>query len=162
YVSPFAFPLIRWIIATVEFLFSLLVVFAVFLFLKDTWTIHIIILPLIIIPWSLLGLGAGMTAAVLFTFFRDIRPIVQMLLMIAFFSAPILFKPGLFETQSLQAQLLTWHPITYFAALFQKPFHQGIWPASLDWGISMIISLLCVWGGFYLMNRFKGKFYYYL
>jgi ABC-type polysaccharide/polyol phosphate export permease len=162
YVSPFAFPFTRWIIASVEFLFSLIVVFAIFLFLKASWTIHIIILPLIIIPWSLMGLGGGMIAAVLFTFFRDIRPIVQMSLMIAFFSAPILFRIALFDTHSLQAKMLKWHPITYFAALFQKPFYEAAWPDSIDWGVSMIISLICLAIGWYMVDRYKDRFYYYL
>ncbi len=161
-ISPFAFPLTRWLIASVEFLFSLCVVFAVFAFLKDHWTIHILILPLIIIPWSLLGLGVGLIAAVLFVFFRDIRPILQMLLMMAFFSAPILFKPDLFDTARIQATILRWHPITYFAALFQKPFYQAQWPGAMDWGVSLGIAAAALLTGIYLMNRYKHKFYFYL
>lgn len=162
YVSPFAFPLTRWIIATVEFFFSLIIVFIVFAVLKDSWTIHILVLPLIIIPWSLLGLGMGMMVAVLFTFFRDIRPIVQMALLATFFSSPILFKPGLFDFQSIQATMLKWHPITYFAALFQKPFHEAIWPGYLDWSVAFGVSLLALGAGYYLMNRYKDKFFFYL
>ena len=62
-------------------------------FLKKRWTVHV---------WSCRwprcrgrssALGLGLFCATLFTFFRDIRPIVQMALMFAFFSAPILFRP---------------------------------------------------------------------
>ncbi len=162
YVSPFAFPLTRWIIVSVEFLFSLVVVFIVFLFLKETWSIHIIVLPLVIIPWSLMGLGSGMIAAVMYTFFRDIRPIVQMCLMIAFFSAPILFRPILFNAQSPQATILQWHPFTYFAALFQKPFYEATWPGTMDWGVSTIMSLIFLVTGWYMVDRYKPRFYFYL
>ncbi|RMI09571.1 MAG: hypothetical protein D6681_07015 [Calditrichaeota bacterium] len=162
YVSPLAFPVARWIIASVEFLFSLIVVFGVFLFLKESWTVHILVLPLIIIPWSLFGLGAGMVTAVLYTFFRDIRPIVQMLLMVAFFSAPILFKPQLFDMHAIQTTMLKWHPITYFAALFQKPFHEGAWPGTMDWVVSFSIAMFSLALGYYLMRRYQGRFYFYL
>ena len=162
YVSPFVFPMIRWLVASVEFLFSLVVLFAIFAILKDNWTIHILILPLTIIPWSMLGLGMGMIAAVLFVFFRDIRTIVQMLLMIAFFSAPILFKPVMFDTQSIQSTMLKWHPVTYFAALFQKPFYEASWPCALDWGVSMGFAGVSLLIGYALVHRYKPKFYYYL
>ena len=161
-VSPYAFPLTRWLIASIEFCFSLAVMFAVFVFLKDQWTIHLLILPLVILPWALLGLGVGMISAVLFIFFRDIRPLLQVLLMAAFFSAPILFKPGLFNDQSLQSAIVKWHPVTYFAALFQKPFHEGAWPAAGDWIISFSLALSALWLGAWLIDRYKSKFYFYL
>ena len=162
YVSPFTFPLTRWLIASVEFLCSLLVVFAVLAFLKGVWTIHLVVLPLAIIPWSLLGLGVGMMCAVLFTFFRDVRPIVQMTLMLAFFSSPILFKPDLFPDSSLQASIVQWHPITYFAALFQKPIYMAAWPDAADWIITFTTGLTCLFVGYALMRRYRGQFYFYV
>ena len=161
-VSPFVFPLTRWLVATFEFFFSLVVMFVVFLILKDQWSVHILILPLAIIPWSMLGLGVGMISAVLFTFLRDIRPIMNMVLMILFFSAPILFSPQIFEAGSLQESMLKWHPITYYAALFQKPVHLGIWPDALDWGISLGLGAAALLAGIFLIHRYRGKFYFYL
>lgn len=162
YVSPFSFPFTRWIISGVEFLFSLSVVFLIFLFLKENWTIHVIVLPLIILPWAMLGLGVGMIGAVLFTFFRDVKPLIQMVLTFIFFTSPILFKADLFEPHTLQARLMQWHPITYFAALFQKPMYQGAWPGMADWAISFSVSFLFLIAGYYLLNRYRGKFYFYL
>lgn len=162
YVSPFSFPLTRWIISNVEFFFSLSVVFVIFLFLKQNWTIHVLILPLIILPWAVMGLGVGMIGAVLYTFFRDVKPLIQMLLTFIFFTSPILFKADLFDSQSLQAQLMRWHPITYFAALFQKPMYQGSWPGLADWAIALSISITLLLLGYYLMNRYRTKFYFYL
>lgn len=59
YVSQFAFPLNRWLTASFEFLFSIIVAFLIFAFLKTEWTIHLIILPLAIIPWAIFGMGLG-------------------------------------------------------------------------------------------------------
>ncbi len=162
YVSPSAFPITRWIIATVEFLFSLTVVFVIFLFLKENWSYHIIILPAIIIPWALLGLGVGMLSAVLYTFFRDIKPLIQMSLTLVFFSSPILFKANLFDPHSLQARLMKWHPITYFAALFQKPMYEAAFPGSIDWLVSVSVSLFFLIVGYVIMQRYRGRFFFYL
>ena len=162
YISPLTLPLTRWLIAGVEFLFSLAVVLTIFLFIKQSWTIHLLILPVASIPWALIGLGTGLICAVLFTFFRDTRPIIQMVLMLAFFSSPILFKADLFAEGSLQAALVKWHPITYFAALFQKPIYYSQWPDTIDWLVTFASSVVVLVIGYYLMERFKSRFYFYL
>jgi lipopolysaccharide transport system permease protein len=161
-VSPFVFPLSRWLIASAEFLFAFVVVLALFLVLKTDWTVHLVVLPLAMIPWAVLGLGIGMIFAVVFVFFRDIRQVVQMLLMFTFFSSPILFKADLFAEHSLQAALLRLHPVTYFAALFQKPLYYAAWPSVADWGVSISISSLSLFVGWSLLYRLKGRFYFYL
>jgi len=162
YVSPLAFPANKFIISTFEFLFSITVAFILFAFLKENWTIHLIILPLSIIPWALFGIGLGMISAVLFTFFRDVRPLIQMILTLVFFTSPILFHKNIFEPGSLQANLMQYHPITYFAALFQKPVYEAVWPSDIDWIISISISLFTLVTGYNLIQKFKNKFYFYL
>ncbi|MEK7250348.1 MAG: hypothetical protein AAB209_08010 [Bacteroidota bacterium] len=162
YVSPFALPLTRWAIASIEFLFSLTVVFGFFAILTHSFTIHLIVLPLAIIPWALLRLGVGLMSAVAFTFFRDVRTILQMVLMFAFFSSPILFRADMFEAGTLQAKLVALHPITYFAALFQKPIYHAVFPSSTDWIVSFSPAVVSVLVGAWLVNKYKGEFYFYL
>jgi len=161
-ISPLVFPASRWIVASVEFFFSLLVVFLLFLVIKDSWTVHLLIIPLAIVPWSVMALGVGMISAVLFTFFRDVRTIVQMVLMLVFFSAPILFHRELFPEGSLQAAMLQWHPLTYFAALFQKPIYYGVWPDLVDWYVTAIIAISTLGLAWSLVDKYKNRFYFYL
>ncbi len=161
-VSPAAFPISRWFIATAEFGFSLTVMIVLFVFIKDRWTVHLVMLPLAFIPWSMLGLGVGMTTAVCYTFFRDVKPMIQMALMLLFFSAPILFHASLFENASLQARLMQWHPMTYLAALWQKPVYQAVWPAFQDWAISFAQGFLWLGIGMWALRRNGKKLYYYL
>ena len=160
YVSPFAFPINRWIIAGFEFLFSITVAFILFAFLKKDWSIHLIILPVSFIPWAITGLGMGMICAVLYTFFRDIKPFVQLVLTLTFFTSPILFNRSVFEPGSFQAQIMDWHPVTYFAELFQNPVYLSQWPSLNSWIITFGISALTLAVGMYLINKFKSKFYY--
>jgi len=162
YVSPLAFPCIRWIVASIEFLFSFIVVLLLFVFIKDTWTIHLLILPVSIMLWSIFGLGLGLICAVIFTFFRDIKPIVQMFMMFIFFSSPILFKSEMFKDHAVQSMLLRLHPMTYFASLFQKPIYYALWPSYTDWGITMGCSVTAIALGYYLEQKFKSRFYFYL
>ncbi|MDH4070021.1 MAG: ABC transporter permease [Ignavibacteria bacterium] len=161
-VSPMVLPMTRWIMASVEFVFSMVVVFLLFGFLKPTWTVHLVVLPLSVLPWSLFGLGLGLIAAVLFTFFRDVRPIVQMVLMLTFFSSPILFRPDIFGEGTLQSAIIQFHPMTYFSALFQKPVYFAQWPSPEDWVVSFLLSLLAMAAGITMMRRYSSRFYYYL
>jgi ABC-type polysaccharide/polyol phosphate export permease len=161
-VSPFVFPLSRWLLATVEFLFAFAVVLALFSVLKADWTVHLVILPLALLPWALLGLGTGMLCAAVYVFFRDIRQVVQTGLLFVFFTSPILFRADLFAEGSVQARLLRLHPITYFAALVQKPLYYAVWPSALDWAVSMGVSSALLAGGWFAMHRLKNRFYFYL
>lgn len=162
YISPFAFPLNRWFISSIEFLFSISVAFLIFALLKENWTIHLIILPLAIIPWALLGLGIGMICAVFYTEFRDVKPLVQLLLVLTFFTSPILFQKDLFQPDSIQGQLMLWHPFTYFAALFQKPIYHLTWPGTEDWIISISSAACSLIIGYQLIKRNKSKIYFHL
>jgi ABC-type polysaccharide/polyol phosphate export permease len=162
HVSPFAFPINKLIISSFEFLFSIVVAFALFAFLKENWTIHLIIIPLAIIPWAVFGFGLGLICAVLYTFFRDVKPLVQMILTLVFFTSPILFSSSVFPADSFQARVMDFHPITYFASLFQKPVYNAVWPSEIDWAVSIVISLVSLLVGLRLINKYKSKFYYYL
>jgi len=160
--SPMSLPLSRWLVASAEFGFSFGALALVLLFVKDRWTIHVIVLPLSMLPWALAALGVGLCCATLFTFFRDVRPVVQLALMFAFFTAPILFHPDLFPPGSAQARLLGWHPLTYLAALFQKPLYMGRWPTAVDWTVSWTAALAALALGLSALHWARPRLYFYL
>ncbi len=161
YVSPIILPITKWLIATMDFMIAFVVLLFLLTFLKENWTIHLIVLPLSMIPWALLGLGLGLILSVLYTFFRDIKPIVQMFLMFTFFSSPILIKIDVFSGL-FQESILRFHPLTYFAALFQKPIYYSAWPNLIDWVFSFTTGIISLAVGYFLINHYRNKFYYYL
>jgi lipopolysaccharide transport system permease protein len=161
-VSPFALPVARWLVATAEFGFSFVALLLVLAALEERWTVHSVALPLAALLWSFLGLGLGLASAALFTFFRDIRPVVQTGLMFAFFSAPILFRADVFPAGTLQASMLAWHPATYLAALFQKPIYYHAWPGLRDWTVSFVAASLSLLAGGALVSANRRRFYFYL
>lgn len=162
YVSPFALPMTRWVIASIEFLISLSIVFGFFMLIKHPFTVHLVILPLAVVPWAILGLGVGLCCAVGFTFFRDLKTVVQMSLMLVFFSSPILFRADAFDPASLQAAVVRFHPMTYFAALFQKPIYHEVFPSQTDWIVSFGFAIVSLISGALLTKKYKGELYYYL
>jgi ABC-type polysaccharide/polyol phosphate export permease len=160
--SPFSLPLARWVVASAEFGFSFAAVALVLALVKDRWTIHVVVVPLAALPWAMTALGVGLCCATLFTFFRDVRPVVQIALMLAFFTAPILFNPDLFQPGSMQARLLAWHPLTYLAALFQKPIYGGVWPTPADWAVSSAAAVGTMALGITSVLWARARLYFYL
>ncbi len=160
--SPLALPVARWIVASIEFGFSFAAVALILVFIKERWTVHVIALPFASLLWAVTALGVGLCCATLFTFFRDVRPIVQIALMLAFFTAPILFNPDLFAAGSAQARLLAWHPLTYLAALFQKPIYAGRWPGPMDWAVSSAAAVASMSLGIASVYWARPRLYFYL
>lgn len=160
--SPLSLPLARWAVASLEFGCSFGAVALILAVVKTHWTRHVLIVPLAALPWAMMALGIGLCCATLFTFFRDVRPVVQLLLMFAFFTAPVLFNPELFPAGSAQARLLAWHPLTYLAALFQKPIHGGRWPDARDWMVSFTCAFASLAIGAASVRWARTRLYFYL
>jgi lipopolysaccharide transport system permease protein len=91
-----------------------------------------------------------------------VKPLVQLLLTLTFFTSPILFKPDIFENHTIQQQLMQLHPFTYLAALFQKPVYMATLPSASEWIISFGLGITILFIGIYLVNKYKSKFYYYM
>jgi ABC-type polysaccharide/polyol phosphate export permease len=119
-----------------------------------------LVLPLSVLVWLLITAGAGLCLSVIFVFFRDIRPIVQMGLMLALFSSNVFFKPETLSGAAGQIQL-RWNPVCYWAALFQKPVYYGAWPQPIDWLVSLSSGLVLVALGTVLYRTLRHKFYFY-
>ena len=128
-VSASVFPVSRWLIATVEFLFSFFVVLLLFLVIKTNWSIHLLVLPLSMVPWAVLGMGIGLLCSVLSFFSGTSGRLFKCCSCSCFLLHRSSSRRISFEPHSLQAVLLSLHPITYFAALFQKPLYYGAWPS---------------------------------
>ena len=159
-VPYFYFPTSELGAQLTDFLASFFTLLALLLLLKTPWHTQMLILPLSVLVWMLITAGAGLCLSVVFVFFRDIRPIVQMGLMLALFSSTVFFKP---ETLTGRAGhiWLTVNPVCYWAALFQKPIYYGVWPLPIDWAVSLASAGVLLALGTVLYRRLRHKFYFY-
>jgi ABC-type polysaccharide/polyol phosphate export permease len=155
------FPLIQLGIALVDFLSAFGVLFAFFLAAHATLHIQMLILPLCIAVWILIAAGFGIILSVVFVFFQDIKPFVQMGLMLLLFTSTIFFKIDLFNNDPIKLILLKLDPVCYWANLFQKPIYYGQWPSPLDWVVCLISATVLLVSGLVLYNKLKNRFYYY-
>jgi ABC-type polysaccharide/polyol phosphate export permease len=159
-VPYFYFPASELGAQLVDFLVSFVTLLVLLLLFHGSLHRQMLILPLSVLLWLLIAAGAGLCLSVIFVFFRDIRPIVQMGLMLALFSSTVFFKP---ETLSGQAGelWLTLNPVCYWAALFQKPIYYAAWPLPIDWEVSLASAVGFILLGIALYRSLRHKFYFY-
>jgi ABC-type polysaccharide/polyol phosphate export permease len=158
-VPYYYFPLSELCAQFVDFLASFLILLAILVLARLPLHPQLVILPLSILVWTLITAGAGLCLSVLFVFLRDIRPIVQMVLLLAFFSSTILFKP---ETLGEgRGEWLMANPVCYWVALFQRPLSQGCWPRPVEWWVSLASALALLGLGLGLYRCLHRKFYFY-
>ena len=156
------FPITQLGIAFVDFLSAFGVLLVLFLTFQATWHIQMLILPLSIAAWMLIAGGFGTILSVVFVFFQDIKPIVQMILMLLLFTSTIFFKIDLFHNDPVKLALLKLDPVCYWVSLFQKPIFYGQWPSCLDWIVCLTSGTILSIAGFILYIKLKNRFYYYM
>jgi ABC-type polysaccharide/polyol phosphate export permease len=155
-------PLTAWLLASADFVFGLVALTLVLLLLANDWTIHLLSLVPAIFLLGILGLGIGMIFAVLNVFARDIKPLVQMTLILLFFSSPVLIKRSAIPAESQLAQLFDWHPLTPVVGLFQSAIYLHAWPAARDWILVTGFASAALLLGWFLLLKLQHRFYYYL
>ena len=156
------FPLTQLGIAFVDFLSAFGVLLLLFLVFRASWHIQMLILPISIAVWILISAGFGISLSVLFMFFQDIKPLVQMILMLLLFTSTIFFKIDLFYDNPIKLKLLRLDPVCYWVSLFQKPIYYGQWPSYLDWIVCLTSGIFLLIAGSVLYSKLKNRFYYYM
>jgi ABC-type polysaccharide/polyol phosphate export permease len=158
----YVLPLTAWLLASADFMFGLIALALVLLLLANDWTIHLVGLIPAIFLLGMLGLGVGTIFAVLNVFARDIKPLVQMTLILLFFSSPVLIKRSAIPVDSQLAMLFDWHPLTPIVGLFQSAIYLHAWPAARDWILVTSFASASLLVGWFLLSKLRHRFYYYL
>jgi ABC-type polysaccharide/polyol phosphate export permease len=155
-------PLVAWLSATVDFAFSFVALLLMLALLPHPWTVHLLVLPLAVAAVSLVSLGTGMIFAVLNVFARDVKPLLQVGLMLLFFSSSVLIMPSTVPAGSLVSTLFDWHPLAPLVALFQKPIYAHAWPSPGDWAFVVLTGGATCALGLALIRWKARRFYFYL
>lgn len=155
-------PLVAWLSATADFAFSFVALLLALALLLDQWTVHLLALPLSVVAVGLVSLGLGMVFAVLNVFARDIKPLLQVGLMLLFFSSPVLIMRSSVPAGSVVERIFDSHPLTPLLALFQKPIHAHTWPGATDWALSFGAGILACTAGLALIRWKARRLYFYL
>jgi len=113
-------------------------------------------LPVLIIPFVVLGLGLAWFLSALGVFLRDLNQLMGWLIMALLFSAPVLY-PLKTVSQTMGAYLYL-NPLTYMVEEWRHVIYGGTWPHWDQWGIYFLVSVLMSMFGFLVFRKMKKGF----
>jgi len=139
----------------VDFVIAFGLLVAMMFYYGVSFSINILMLPVLVILTSLLSVGIGMWMSALNVKYRDIRYALPFLIQLGMFATPIIYPSSLVPEK--WRWLIALNPLTgqieaYRSAFFGKPF---------DWfaiGISTIITFVVLFYAAYAFKRMEKSF----
>jgi lipopolysaccharide transport system permease protein len=161
YVKKVIFPLeiLPWVSlgsAVFHALISFLVLFLFLAILGHPFSLAMLWLPIILLPFLLLVMGLSWFLASLGVFVRDIGQVIGMLMTVFMFMCPI-FYPLSALPESI-AQYLYLNPLTLIVDQVRTVLITAGQPDWLKLGYYSLISVFCAWSGWFLFIKTRKGF----
>ena len=112
--------------------------------------------PLILVLLVLLATGAAFAVAAATAFFRDVKHLVDVALMVLFWLTPILYDLGDVPARLRLPILLT--PVSPFVTALHDIFYHRVWPDLTIWVVAVAWSLAAIVGGLTLFLTYEDRF----
>jgi ABC-type polysaccharide/polyol phosphate export permease len=144
--------------ALVNFVLSLVVLFAVLAVFGPRHVEGVIWLPLLALIQTAMGLGLAYLLAALNVFFRDVQHILAVLLTAWYFLTPVLFPVAIAADRPRELFLLYANPMTAVIVGYQRALLDGEAPEPLGLAWSAAFALLALVVGFATFERAKDDF----
>jgi ABC-type polysaccharide/polyol phosphate export permease len=144
--------------ALVNFLLSLVILFAVLALVGPRHPEGLVSLPLLVAIQLVMGLGFAYLLAALNVFFRDVEHILGILLLAWYFLTPILFPIAILADRPRELALMYLNPMTSVIVGYQRALLDGLPP---EWGplaYSAVFALVIFVIGFAYFRRVKDDF----
>jgi len=139
-----------------QIMVSLLVLLLALLLTGQSAHLSWIGLPLLLLPFVILGLGMAWLLGALGVFLRDLNQLMGWLVTALLFSAPVLY-PLKTVSQKMGAWLYL-NPLTYMVEEWRQVIYAGSWPHWDQWGVYLLFSMVFAWLGYLLFGKMKKGF----
>ncbi|HEV2249446.1 MAG TPA: ABC transporter permease [Candidatus Limnocylindria bacterium] len=144
--------------ALVNFLLSLVILFAVLALVGPRHPEGLLYLPLLVAIQLVMGLGFAYLLAALNVFFRDIEHILGIVLLAWYFLTPILFPIAILANRPTELQLMYLNPMTSVIVGYQRALLDGLPPEWGSLGYSAAFAAAIFLIGFAYFRRVKDDF----
>ena len=160
YIPKYIFPLSKCLFVGINFLLTLIPLYAVIL-LTGTWlNIYHLLLPVSFVFLFIFTLGIGLILATVSVFLRDMFYIYGILLQILTYMTPIMYDISMLDPR-LQLLLKLnplYHIITFGRTIIL--YHQI--PSGMDFAVCFLSSLVSLVIGVLVFRKNQDKFIYYV
>lgn len=142
--------------SVINFLITCVIMFVFILFSGVGFSKYLIFFPLIVLIEYLLTLGFAFILSAITVFIRDVDHFVSIILMLAFYVTPIIYKPDMLPAKFQWAIKL--NPMAQIINAFRDILYYHQMPNLTSLGILSVISLLFVIFGYLIFKKLEKKF----
>lgn len=135
----------------------------------------VVALPLTGFPWTLTtlwvlpmtllsmlgGLAVGLQLSIAYTRFRDLEPIISLILRLAFFLSPVFWHPSAGTQRAELARLTEWNLFAHYISIVRDPLLGEVPPSTSVW-IVVVFTALCLVSSLVVLGSSLDKISYWL
>ena len=151
FLQKIYFP--RILVPTANVLFSLvlsfaafLVLFAVFPLIGGVYHWDMLLYPLALGLFIIFSWGIALVFSVLHVEFRDLKHLIEILLMFLFWVTPITFDASMIHSH-IFLDILALNPLTYFFTAFHDLLYSGRIPSLSTWALMAVFAAITATAG---------------
>jgi len=115
-----------------------------------------LLFPVIVALQALFTIGVALILATGTVFFRDVRHLVEVALMVLFWPTPIVYT--IHDVSGRLSQLILLSPLSSFVTAYHSIFYDRQWPSLEIWAIAIIYTTLALSLGLWLIVRYEDSF----
>ncbi len=142
--------------SVINFLITCIIMFVFILFSGVGFSKYILFFPLIVLIEYLLTLGFAFILSAITVFVRDVDHFVSIILMLAFYVTPIIYKPEMLPAKFQWA--IKVNPMAQIINAYRDILYYHQMPNLTSLGILIIVSLLFVILGYIIFKKLEKKF----
>jgi len=154
YLPKLIFPLTKVLINLTTFLLSLVALFALLVPLGARFTAPMLLLPVVIVLYTVFVAGLGLVIATTNTFYRDCGHLINVVLQAWYFATPIVYSADKLNSSPWLVRL---NPAYPFIRMFQCIIHEGQWPGPVMFATAAGIAAASLVIGYTVFKTFESK-----
>lgn len=148
-LSVVVFQLITFGLTMIVFIFA-------YLPLGGEFWIGQLIYPFIVLLQVVFVLGISLAISALNVFYRDLKHLIDVLLLMLFWLTPIIYNFTMIPDWARNWFRL--NPMVAFAIPYQDLFYLREWPSLVNWAMMFFWAISAIVIGYYLFGRVKNRF----
>ena len=144
------FNLAQYLLTVLVFLPLMLVIYRI------PPAMPMLLFPVFVAMQALFTIGIALILATGTAFFRDVRHLVDVALMVLFWTTPIVYTMRDFSGRLPRLLLLS--PLSSFVTAYHNIFFDRVWPGGEVWAIASTYTVVALAVGLWLIVRYEDRF----
>jgi len=149
-IATVLFTLAQYLLTVLVFLPLMLIVYRI------RPAAPMLLFPVIVTLQALFTIGVALILATTTAFFRDVRHLVEVALMVLFWTTPIVYT--IHDVSGRLPQLILLSPLSSFVTAYHNIFYDRQWPSLEVWAIAVTYTTVSLSLGLWMIVRYEDGF----